>query len=46
MLGMQDLNSDEMTKKLEDILPVTQQVNTQFRDPVCKLNNITTSITL
>ncbi|XP_074640536.1 ATPase ASNA1 homolog isoform X2 [Tubulanus polymorphus] len=33
MLGMQELNADEMTKKLEDILPVIRQVNEQFRNP-------------
>ena len=35
MLGMQELNADEMTRKLEDMLPVIRQVNEQFRDPVC-----------
>ena len=34
MLGMQELNADDMTRKLEDILPVIRQVNEQFRDPV------------
>ena len=34
MLGTQDLNADEMTRKLEDMLPVIRQVNEQFRDPV------------
>ncbi len=34
MLGMQEMNADEMTRKLEDMLPVIRQVNEQFRDPV------------
>lgn len=33
MLGMQDVNTDEMTKKLEEILPVIKQVNEQFKNP-------------
>ena len=39
MLGMQELNVDEMTKKLEDMLPVIRQVNEQFRDPVCVISS-------
>ena len=34
MLGMPDVNTDEMTKKLEEILPVIKQVNEQFKNPV------------
>jgi len=34
MLGMPDINTDEMTKKLEEILPVIKQVNEQFKNPV------------
>jgi len=34
MLGMPDVNIDEMTKKLEEILPVIKQVNEQFKNPV------------
>ncbi|KAJ7325345.1 ATPase asna1 [Desmophyllum pertusum] len=33
MLGMQDMNADHMTKKLEDTLPVIQQVSEQFKNP-------------
>jgi len=33
MIGMQDANIDDMTKKLEDILPTIRQVNEQFKDP-------------
>ena len=38
MLGMQELNADEMTRKLEDMLPVIRQVNEQFRDPVSEFS--------
>ena len=34
MLGMQDMNADEMTGKLEEMLPVIKEVNEQFKDPV------------
>ena len=45
MLGMQELNADEMTRKLEDMLPVIRQVNEQFRDPVSEFS-VTESIVL
>ena len=45
MLGMQELNADEMTRKLEDMLPVIRQVNEQFRDPVSRFS-MTESIVL
>ncbi|XP_064626756.1 ATPase GET3-like [Lineus longissimus] len=32
-MGLQDINADDMTKKLEDILPVIRQVNDQFKNP-------------
>ena len=35
ILGMPDVNTDEMTRKLEEILPVIKQVNEQFKNPVC-----------
>ena len=35
---MQELNADEMTRKLEDMLPVIRQVNEQFRDPVSEFS--------
>ena len=34
MLGMQDMNTEAMTGKLESMLPTIQQVNEQFKDPV------------
>lgn len=34
ILGMSDFNTDDMTRKLEEILPVIRQVNEQFRNPV------------
>jgi arsenite-transporting ATPase len=33
MLGMSDINTDDMTRKLEEILPVIKQVNEQFKNP-------------
>uniref|UniRef100_T1J5P3 ATPase ASNA1 homolog n=1 Tax=Strigamia maritima TaxID=126957 RepID=T1J5P3_STRMM len=33
MLGLNDFNADEMSSRLEDMLPVIQQVNEQFRNP-------------
>lgn len=35
MLGINDMNADNMTKKLEDTMPVIQQVSEQFKNPVC-----------
>ena len=34
MMGMAEMNADEMTKKLEEMLPVIRDVNEQFKDPV------------
>ncbi|XP_018026477.1 ATPase ASNA1 homolog [Hyalella azteca] len=32
-LGMQDFNSDELTKKMEGILPLIKKLNEQFKNP-------------
>ena len=34
MLGMTDLNTDDLTGKLEETLPIIRQINKQFKDPV------------
>jgi len=33
LLGMSDVNTDDMSRKLEEILPVIKQVNEQFKNP-------------
>lgn len=33
LLGMTDVNADELTSKLEETLPIIRQVNEQFKDP-------------
>ena len=38
MMGMPEMNIDEMTKKIEDMLPVIRDVNQQFRNPVSGFN--------
>lgn len=34
LFGMQDVNADKMTEKIEQMLPVIKRVNAQFRDKV------------
>lgn len=34
LLGLQEFNADEVSGKLESILPVIQKVNEQFKNPV------------
>ena len=36
---MSGMNADDMTRKLEDMLPTIRQVNEQFRDPVSRSRN-------
>ena len=38
MLGMQDLNADEMTKRLDEMLDTIRNVNIQFKNPVSPLH--------
>ena len=34
LLGMPDVSGDDATRKLEETLPIIQEVNKQFRNPV------------
>ena len=34
MMGMQDMNSEDMSGKLEDMMSTIRQVNEQFKNPV------------
>ena len=34
-VGMQDMNADEMSGKMEDMLATIRQVNDQFKNAVC-----------
>lgn len=34
MMGMQDLNADQMSTKFEEMLATIRQVNTQFKNAV------------
>lgn len=34
MFGMADINADQMTEKIEQMLPIIKKVNAQFRDKV------------
>lgn len=48
MLGLGDMNADQLASKLEETLPVIRSVSEQFKDPVSQtntdlLNNLLTS---
>ena len=34
-MGMQDMNAEDMSGKLEDMMSTIRQVNEQFKNPVC-----------
>lgn len=34
LFGMQEINADKMTEKVEQMLPIIKKVNAQFRDKV------------
>ena len=34
MLGLSDMNADQLASKLEETLPVIRSVSEQFKDPV------------
>lgn len=36
MLGLGDMNADQLASKLEETLPVIRSVSEQFKDPVSK----------
>ncbi len=39
MFGLHDINSDMLSKKLEESLAVIRQVNEQFKNPVSPCEN-------
>ena len=38
MMGMQDMNADGMSEKLDDMMSTIRQVNEQFKNPVRDLS--------
>ena len=44
MMGMQDMNAEDMSGKLEDMMSTIRQVNEQFKNPVCTSFTLFTSI--
>lgn len=45
MLGLGDMNADQLASKLEETLPVIRSVSEQFKDPVSPTDGNTTVIT-
>lgn len=39
MLGLGDMNADQLASKLEETLPVIRSVSEQFKDPVSHIND-------
>lgn len=35
LLGMQDMNMDQLTARLDETLPIIKEVSAQFQNPVC-----------
>lgn len=40
MLGLGDMNADQLASKLEETLPVIRSVSEQFKDPVSSGNDL------
>lgn len=46
MLGLGDMNADQLASKLEETLPVIRSVSEQFKDPVSHVAEVLLSIYL
>lgn len=42
MLGLGDMNADQLASKLEETLPVIRSVSEQFKDPVSDPSSVWT----
>lgn len=42
MLGLGDMNADQLASKLEETLPVIRSVSEQFKDPVSHVAEVLT----
>lgn len=40
MLGLGDMNADQLASKLEETLPVIRSVSEQFKDPVSLFDSV------
>lgn len=43
MLGLGDMNADQLASKLEETLPVIRSVSEQFKDPVSDSSSVWTA---